>query len=224
MSMKPLKHSEMKKRRDKQILVAPEYHLIVTEGTKTEPNYFKGFKQEINAKYPDKVNVDVEGIGDNTLSLLERAIKLVERNINTINHVWLVYDKDDFPDDDFDNTVNRCAALSKSEVKYHALWSNECIEFWFLLHFEYLQAALLRDDYYPKLTEHLKKLTENPEYKYKKNNGDIYATLRNRMPIAIREAKKLLNWHGDLPPSSCTPGTKVYEIFEFFAKDKYLKL
>ena len=44
MSLKPLKKTDMnkswmKKRRDKQIKIQPEYHLIVTEGTKKEENH-----------------------------------------------------------------------------------------------------------------------------------------------------------------------------------------
>ena len=43
MSLKPPKKSDMgkswmKPRRDKNILLRPEYHLIVTEGTETEKN------------------------------------------------------------------------------------------------------------------------------------------------------------------------------------------
>lgn len=33
---------------DKKNHIRPEYHLIVTEGKKTEPNYFTGFKELIN--------------------------------------------------------------------------------------------------------------------------------------------------------------------------------
>ena len=45
MSLKPLKASDMgkewmSKRRDGRRSINPEYHLIVTEGTKTEPKYF----------------------------------------------------------------------------------------------------------------------------------------------------------------------------------------
>ena len=38
----------MKKRRDDRRMIAPEYHLIVTEGTQTEPKYFTQLKDEIN--------------------------------------------------------------------------------------------------------------------------------------------------------------------------------
>ena len=46
MSNKPAKKSDsgkawMRQRRDRAIRIAPEYHLIVSEGIKTEPQYFK---------------------------------------------------------------------------------------------------------------------------------------------------------------------------------------
>ena len=50
MSLKPVKKSDqekdwLKKRNDKKINIFPEYHLIVTEGIKTEPNYFEAIKR-----------------------------------------------------------------------------------------------------------------------------------------------------------------------------------
>ena len=41
----------------------------------------------------------------------------------------LVYDKDDFPYDDFDNTQFSAEGRSDREIK--AAWSNESIELWF---------------------------------------------------------------------------------------------
>ena len=44
-----------KPRRDKNILIRPEYHLIVTEGTETEPQYFEAIRDIINSQYRDKI-------------------------------------------------------------------------------------------------------------------------------------------------------------------------
>ena len=48
MSLKPPKKSDldkgwMKKRLDREIRIQPEYHLIVSEGTNTEPLYWSSF-------------------------------------------------------------------------------------------------------------------------------------------------------------------------------------
>lgn len=82
MSLKPPKKSDMgkswmKPRRDKNILLRPEYHLIVTEGTETEPQYFEAIRNIINSQYSDKIQLDVHGAGDNTLSLLDKAMNPV---------------------------------------------------------------------------------------------------------------------------------------------------
>lgn len=70
MSLKPPKKSDMgkrwmKPRRDKSILLRPEYHLIVTEGTATEPQYFEVIRDIINRQYKDKIQIDIYGEGDN---------------------------------------------------------------------------------------------------------------------------------------------------------------
>ena len=59
MSLKPPKKSDldknwMKARRDKPKKIQPEYHLIITEGTDTEPAYFGAMKEIIN---PDSLKV-----------------------------------------------------------------------------------------------------------------------------------------------------------------------
>ena len=87
MSLKPVKKSDQNKswmqpRRDRRKMIQPEYHLIVTEGTETEPPYFNAMRTIINANYPDKINVKVEGKGDNTLSLYYKAKDLAEKSAN----------------------------------------------------------------------------------------------------------------------------------------------
>ena len=66
MSLKPPKKSDlnkawMKTKPDRAIKIHPEYHLIVTEGTDTEPTYFGTIKEIINKKYPEKIQLDVVG-------------------------------------------------------------------------------------------------------------------------------------------------------------------
>lgn len=123
MSLKPLKKSDlekgwMKKRRDKVIRIQPEYHLIVTEGTETEPQYFQAVKDIINRQYRDKIQLDIFGEGDNTLSLFEKAKSRVSQNANGYKHVWIAYDTDDFPADHINRTaelcVNRCRRRDKN--------------------------------------------------------------------------------------------------------------
>ena len=57
MSNKPPKKSDENKswrkpRRDRGSRISPEYHLIITEGSKTEPLYFERIKEIINQHLP----------------------------------------------------------------------------------------------------------------------------------------------------------------------------
>lgn len=216
MSLKPPKKSDLGKswmqtRRDKLIRIQPEYHLIVTEGEKTEPQYFNAIKKRINAQFRDKIQLDVKGTGDNTLSLFEYARMLASQNPNGCRHVWVVYDTDDFPAESINKTAELCAKTIGEETEFHAIWSNQCIELWFLLHFSFFHADIHRKDYAPKLTQNLKAIGQG---KYSKNRLDMFQVLRSYMPDAISNAIKLENRNSGKQPADAAPGTKVYELIQ----------
>ncbi len=101
---------------------------------------------------------------------------------------------------------------ANSEICFHAIWSNQCIELWFLLHFGYYQADIHRSEYWPKLTEWLVNIGEG---EYKKNRSDMYSVLRPYMDVAINNAKRLNNINVGRTPADSAPGTKVYELVEY---------
>ena len=217
MSLKPPKKSDMgknwmKPRRDKRILLRPEYHLIITEGTATEPQYFEAIKNIINRQYKDKVYLDVQGEGNNTLSLLNKAEKRVKENPNGYKHVWIVYDTDDFPSDHINKTYEACINLSSEETIYHAIWSNQCIEIWFLLHFCFFQSNVHRNEYWPKLSEWLSSIGKGM---YAKGRTDMYEILRPFMDLAIANAERLNDINKGKAPANAAPGTKVYELIKY---------
>lgn len=216
MSLKPPKKSDLNKiwmsgRRDKQIKIQPEYHLIVTEGTDTEPAYFQVIKDEINSQYHGRIQLDILGAGDNTLNLFKKAEQIAADNPNGYKHVWIVYDTDDFPAEHIDKTAELCKSESSDEMEYHAIWSNQCIELWFLLHFSYMHSDLHRTEYWPKLTECLNKISAG---KYEKNRPDMFYVLLPYVSKAIAYAKKLDADNKGKPPSKAAPGTKMYELIE----------
>ena len=218
MSLKPTKKTDLGKawlkgreERQQSILIHPEYHLIVSEGTKTEPNYFEAIKEKINRDYKDRIKVEIEGTGLDTVNLVNLAEKYVSESPNGFKHVWVVYDKDDFPAEHFNLAAELCRTKTTENTIYHALWSNQCIELWFLLHFSYYQADTHRDDYYPKLTEQLMKIGAG---EYKKNRKDIYYVLRPFMEQAVGNAKKLASINEGKTPTESAPGTEVYRIIE----------
>lgn len=216
MSLKPLKKSDlnkgwMKGRLDREIRIQPEYHLIVTEGTDTEPQYFKSLKDVIDKQYRGKVQLDIYGEGDNTLSLFEKARRRVSENPNGYKYVWVIYDTDDFPADHINRTAELCDQNTTEDTRYHAVWSNQCIELWFLLHFSYFHSDIHRSEYWPKLTVCLENIGKG---EYSKGRADMYEILRPYMDHAIRNAKKLEETNTGKTPASSAPGTRVYKLIE----------
>lgn len=216
MSLKPPKKSDLGKawmqaRQERTVKISPEYHLIVTEGTETEPRYFEAIQRAINEQYRGRIQLDISGEGTNTVFLFDRAKYLAECSLNTYRHIWVVYDTDDFPKDRINEVVELCTMNSTEETEYHALWSNQCIELWYLLHFSYMHSDLLRTEYGPKLTECLESIGAG---EYKKNRPDMYETLRPHLETAIVLAKRLDQDNANLLPAQAAPGTKVYELLE----------
>ena len=191
MSLKPLKKSDlgkswMKARRDRPKRIQPEYHLIITEGTKTEPAYFGAMRDALNRTFPNRIQLDVIGAGNNTLHLFQKAEQRVHASANGYRHVWIVYDTDEFPAEHINGTARLCEKASTEETTYHAVWSNQCIEVWFLLHFVF----------------------------YEKNRTDMYQTLLPFLDTALMYAKRLDEKNAGRLPSDAAPGTKVYVLIE----------
>lgn len=216
MSLKPPKKSDlnkswMKPKPDRGVKIQPEYHLIVSEGTDTEPAYFEAIRDIINSRYRKKIQLEISGEGDNTINLFWKAKQRASDSANGFRHVWVVYDMDDFPAEHIDRVVELCKENSTEDTEYHAIWSNQCVELWYLLHFSYMQSDIHRTAYWPKLTDWLTGIGAGT---YEKNRKDMYQILRPFMDFAIANAKRLEKINEGKLPSKAAPGTKIYELVE----------
>ena len=88
-----------------------------------------------------------------------KARQYVQNNGIVFKHVWIVYDTDDFPAENIDMVAQLCEEYStQGETIYHAVWSNQCVELWYLLHFMYMDTDIDRSRYWPKLSDWLKNI------------------------------------------------------------------
>lgn len=79
----------------------------------------------------------------------------------------------------------------------------------FILHFEYLQAALDRGSYEPKLSAHLGRLGKG---RYRKNRKDMFDVLEPHVETAMANAKRLEAGNQGRSPSQSNPGTTVHRL------------
>lgn len=125
-----------------------KYYLIVCEGEKTEPNYFEGLKDDLPKGVLTAYQIDIEGTGRNTQSLIDEALRLKSKyedeHSRPIDRLWVVFDRDSFSADDFNSAVQRCENLHPA---IGCAWSNEAFELWYLLHFHYYSNGMSRRDY-----------------------------------------------------------------------------
>lgn len=203
-------------------------YMIFTEGTKTEPKYFEKFKILAEASTHDAqsaiqrnfiVTVELIGKGKNTLSLLDSAATHLDKNGVTDVNVWCVFDQDDFPKCNFDNCVSHAEALSddSKNISFHLAWSNQCIEYWFLLHFVLYDVDNSRSNYIEVLSEHFQK---HANKKYAKNDDDIFSilTFQGDPKLAIKRAKMREEHVGNFHPSFAPPRTHVFKLVEELAQ------
>ena len=167
------------------------YILIVCEGTKTEPQYFKGFRLT-NAV------VKVRPTGKDTVDVVHEADRLRNDREEGYDQVWCVFDRDSFPPQRFLDALRLAGSLG-IEVAY----SNACFEVWFLLHFYDHTASLTPHDCCQKLS----KLMGQP---YMKGRLGIYDLLQKQQPDAVKRAERLLCGCSPPRPESDNPSTTVH--------------
>ncbi len=210
-----------KKRRIEYLEKREDRYYIFCEGEQTEPLYFMGFKRliEENPIYRDLVLVHIEPCGAETMRVIEAAEKYVKEKHITRGHIWCVFDKDSFPAERFNGVSERAATLNKGnkDLQYHVAWSNECIEFWFILHFDYYTSNNHRNYYIDYLSRKYKELGLGT---YEKNRPDTFQILRNygNENLAIRYAKRIIQENINKSPAEIAPGTMVYELVEELRK------
>jgi hypothetical protein len=185
--------------------------LIVSEGTKTEPNYFEA----IRAKFPRGIidTIDIEGTAKNTLTIIEECVILrdaAKNRYRIYDEVWAVFDKDSFPDKNFNNAINRAESMKE---KINCAWSNEAFELWYLLHFQFVNTGMNREQYKPFIERELSAKIGKP-FKYKKNSKEMYELLQQygNESQAIEWAKRLEELYDNKDFATHNPCTMVYKL------------
>lgn len=204
------------------------YFLIVCEGEKTEPNYFNS----IAAQLPKDMvkRIDVKGVGENTLNLIDAAKAEIEKRhaagLPDYYYVWLVFDRDEFPADHFNRTIEEAAAIEERNTKlplkarrsehWRCAWSNEAFELWYVLHFrEQLGGAVSRAQYQKMLEEDIRAHTDEKGFTYKKNDPQMFVRLKDHTPDAISRSKRTLDRQLESKGKAyadMNPATRVHEL------------
>jgi len=179
--------------------------LIVTEGKKTEPNYFN----EIKAFYrlpSANVSAIPSAYGTDPLSVVNYAEHLFIEGEESLSipprafeKVYAVFDRDDHHT--YHDALGKAASLNqklqndlRQLITFKAIASIPCFELWLLLHYEQITHPLHRNDTIRRLKGHL------PDYQ--KGQGGLFKFTQPLIETANRHALELINnntQHGDGP-------------------------
>lgn len=164
-----------------------DYHkriLIVGEGVNTEPSYFEKFM------IPG-VKVVAIGLGEGTRKLVHDVEKVriaqEEKLGVSFDEIWVAFDKDSFKD--FEQAV----AEAKSKG-YGVAYSNQAIEYWFILHFKDHQgSAMPRTEYAKNLNELLEPFGLNYNPDSKEVSDELFNLMYKHLQKAFDRACHIYN-------------------------------
>ena len=183
--------------------------LIVCEGEKTEPIYFKVLidKFKINT-----ANVSITGdCGTDPKSVQKKAKeeqKKANQEKNPYDKIFCVFDKDSHPN--YSQTVT---SINNSKI-YKAINSVPCFEYWLLLHFVYTDAPFFKTEnksICENVGEKLKEYVSN----YEKSSNDVEVFL-DKIDVAIKNSIKSMQ--NAVKNNTDMPSSNVHELVEYIQK------
>ena len=195
-------------RRTKQIPVRDEF-LIVTNGKRSEKNYFEVLRGKIRSVFKIKVTF----INGDPEAIVEFAVREKAES----NRVWCVFDKDEFPDD---YVCRAIAKARKNEVG--VAFSNAAFEVWLINHFCCFSSEKSPSELIEVLDGLLKKC--GCEKEYSKSDVELIETVFiPRLSEAIENAdlacqKRIAEYRrtgmsgNDLPVCSWNSYTDVHKL------------
>jgi len=168
--------------------------LIVSEGSKTEPNYFREIRAA-NRLHTANVEVQPSELGTASIQVVQYARDLFEKGDRhkhiqprAFEQVYAVFDRDDHAS--YFDALNLAASLdgklrndNKQPVIFKAIASVPSFDLWLLLHYEDIQAPLHRDEVIQRLKQYFPG--------YEKGVAGTFATTREHLDIAALRAGRL---------------------------------
>ena len=187
--------------------------LIVSEGTKTEQNYF-GEIRAFHRLHTANVKVLPGELGTAPIQVVQYARDLFEKGDHhkqiqrrAFEQVYAVFDRDDHGS--YFDALALAEALdgklkndAKQSIRFRAIASVPSFELWLLLHYEDIQAPLHRDEVMRRLKLHIPG--------YDKGAGQAFETTKKFLDVATGRAQALAErFTGHDAPA---PFTAIYDL------------
>lgn len=200
---KAAKQLKLDEQRKANIKTIRQSIILACEGTKTECLYFQALFETLKISHniasgslviAKHKHTDPNGVLQDLLNY---------SGYQEFMHKWIVIDRDIERTNGGGHTVeNFNTALLRAEShKVEVAYSNPCFEIWYLLHLEYRNTAIDRDELVSKLES---------EYGYQKN----VLFKQGSVDFSIANAERLLASYPYHNPEKDNPSTTVHKLFK----------
>lgn len=166
-------------------------YLIVCEGTKTEPYYFRELLDDLHIR-PQVVRI-APNDGASPDRVVDHALSLYEEDAtagDAYDMVYCVFDRDKHTT--FDAAVQRTKDLNAARKPFFAITSNPCFEVWLLLHWGYTDQPFHAAGKKSVGDRVVGALKSKPGFeKYGKGQKGVYVQLMDKLPDALSNAERL---------------------------------
>jgi len=186
--------------------------LIVCEGEKTEPIYFKALKERLRL-----IMVDVEIVGEGAapITVVNSAIELREERKQiaskslTKTAYEIIYCVIDVEAPQPHGSLTD-AVIKAKDNKLEIILSNPCFEYWYILHFRKTSAPF-------NTSQDAKSALRREHHTYSESDTTIFNVVYPKTSDAIKHSKEVLQeQHNDAEDlSDCNPSTHVHKIVEY---------
>jgi hypothetical protein len=173
--------------------------LIICEGKKTEPNYFKEIKKEYRARTAS-ITIKHSDYGTDPMSVVNYAYELAIQG--GFEQVYAVFDRD--------SHTNYQSALQQAEkykqelqnskkkpIIFKAIFSVPCFEIWLLLHFRQIFEPIDRFDVDKQLQDFWQ---QHCSKKYNKSDNDVFKNTKNLLETAFANLKYINKKNDGIEP------------------------
>lgn len=188
--------------------------LIVCEGEKTEPNYFRALIDDLQLNTAN-IKIAKNTAGSSPRTVVDFALQSYKEE-KEYDNVYCVFDKDQHPSYDEALDMIRREKMRRRGCPIHATTSVPCFEFWILLHFTYTTKVF--DTGHGSICANVISELKKHFSSYEKGEEDTYHAIRDRLTTAISNAKMIARYCET--GGTDIPSTKMHNLVEYLQKLK----
>jgi hypothetical protein len=195
--------------RIEEVRPGAERVLIVCEGECTEPFYIDDLRRDLQL-----TSVEVRGreCGSDPRSVVDYALEQYAED-TALDRIFCLIDRDEHAS--FDEARQVAKQANRNGVPIQVIASFPSFEFWYLLHYTYTRAPIVREGNRSP-GQNAERALKSQLADYTKSRRDLWTILRKKVPTAVANSKRATaEARADGEPN---PSTEVHKLVAYLMR------